>query len=375
MGTRGPNRRGYYLALLFTLELHYERERRLKGDDPAAWLPAPRNRPDHFCEWTLDAVSTLNAALPRTFAELLSALDALRLPHIAQVLEVAIRRQTGLRSAVADELELEALLALVGDGGRPSERHPQARKFAQAVSASLDRSWRRALNATAREFASMEGLPSMALLLGGLPPSFHTLDAHIFGRLRDHELVREHGTLTVVQFYGLVGGALPPPPPSWQALIDTLAACERGELERLAGLSSGQRLKLRSLGAAAADDDPELARWLQRGEISRRLLRELQRMSDASWISLDDLFRSGQHAWALAYLDDRSTLERLYRERTSALLDLRELFPLAFRWLDAYLSHHLEDALRQDVTDLAPRATTISRRVRQLLWLPDGAPE
>jgi hypothetical protein len=305
VGRRGRNRKGLYVALLFILELQYESERRIKGDTPAQWHPSPRNRPNHFCFWVMDALSSLNGPEPKCFGELLDELEHQRLPHVATMLDYTVsRRFGGNGEPPVRELDMDVILEGLGSAGLVNERHPQARKFARVVSDHLDVRWRDAVAATAPEFDEVEGLPKMAFLLGALPPSFHILNQRIFACLDDAELIREHRMLTVLQFYGLVTGTLPPAPPSWSPALRELAEMSHQQVELLANLSGPQASEVRRLG------DPG---WCL------AMLRRRLRLSPRQWSTLGTDLRTGA--------DSGVILRRGVASRIEALIDQGQLEP------------------------------------------------
>lgn len=277
MGKRGRNRKGYYLTMLYVLELHYALELHRRGDEVDQWRPSPKNRPDQFLDWIQGGLATLDVASPANLAELTRELERRQLGRIARVLEYVVVRQAKA-SSLPPSRDVRFLdLALVREaiGGRSSavERHPQARKYARAVSEALDEAWLGALQRTASEYLAMEGLPATALLLGGLPPCFRTLSERIFEHLHDDALLEEHRYLTAFQFYGLVTGSVPPAPVAWQEACDALCACSDDDVRLLAGLSTAKIGQIRTLADLDGRDlwqlrsrlraSPE--RWMQLG--------------------------------------------------------------------------------------------------------------
>lgn len=436
MGSRGRNRRGYYVTLLYALDLQYEWERRLKGEDESLWHPSPRNRPDHFARWALDVLTTIGSNQPRTLDELTEELEQQHLSHVARMLRFSVVQHETVRSqaprAAITKLPLTDLMAVLGFGAEPAERHPQARKFAQVVSRHLDVRWRQALERIVEEYGGGELVPSTAFLLGGLPPSYGVLNDMIFMRLADTDLASERDGLTVLQFYGLVTGTLPPAEQRWQEALDRLNGLTGDELEMLSTLTDRQVEQLRalpelgwhlaqlrgrtnlsvmgwrSLGAAlraheavehanavavrvrgvlerlgerltvmetasspaweaVGELDEEVLRWITRGELSYSLYAQLHAWDQAGWEDVRELLRH-EGAWAVAYLEDRSLLEAMFRARTRARLNLRDLFPATIDWLDHWLQRHMEEALVQDVGELDTFAALVSRRVQESFW-------
>lgn len=269
MGKRGRDRRGLHLTLLFVLELQFEHERRTKGDDPARWLPSPRNRPDHFCGWLLDSLTLLRVPPPPTFDGLLEELARQCLPNVAAVLEHAVRRKAARVGEAPDACCFPAGLAIAAPS--QAERHPQARKFAQVVGDRLDARWRDAVAATAAELGARGGRERAGMLLGGLPPSFRVLSERILARLDDADLVREHRLLTAVQFYGLVTGTLPPAPSPWRGELAALQGLDARELALLAALTPRQAQVIQRIGERRV----VLLEWRDRLRCSRREWRAL----------------------------------------------------------------------------------------------------
>ena len=251
MGQRGRNRDGYYIALLHVLELQYEREHELKGPDPHDWQPSPHNRPDQFLRWVLDVLKNLNFPPPRTLQELVGQLERGGLMRVARLLEYTVLSHASEDRRIDANLPLPVVLHEIDRPTRSLERHPQVRKFSKVVVQQLDSQWRVAVEHTAKEFGAIPGLPKAALLLGALPPSFAVLNDFIFARLADCELVAQHRTLTVLQFYGLVTGTLPAAPAAWRRAIDEVAEVGEEDLYLLATLSDSQVRQLRSLSKEA----------------------------------------------------------------------------------------------------------------------------
>lgn len=358
MGKRGRNRQGLYVALLYVLDLHYERESQIHGNDPAAWRPAPRNRPDQFCAWALDALQTLGVPAPGSFGDLVGELSRLRLPRVASMLSHSMARRVESEDRPLDELDPEDALERLGLNRRAAERHPQARKFAHTVSDALDEAWCRALAATAEEYAALDDLPRTALLLGGLPPSFAVLNDYIFQHLDDAELVRDHLMLTVLQFYGLVTGTVPPPPPTWRRALDALSGLERSDLERLASLTERQVDHLRRLG----DDAPALLD-----------LRQRLRCSASRWLALGAALRRNGEASEEEAKDAARAAGAAAHHGLASRDELRRLADSA-AWRElAEPNEEVARMLRQG--DLSPELTTrlanwsdaVTAEVQQLL--------
>ncbi len=385
-GRRGRKRAGYYLALLHTLELHYRLEHQVKKS-PLHWQPLPRQRPDQFMNWLLEDLELLGGPPPVSLAELLEHLQDEQLTHVADGLRTVVERKLldahpdAAARAQLRELSLEELEARLG-GPVKGEKHPQARKFARIVSRNLDRAWREALILTASEHERESGGRPSVFLLGALPPSFRVINAHTFAHLEDTDLPAEPAALTVLQFYGLATGTLPPAPAPWREGLEALVGLDDEELALLGSLSGQQVEHIRTLDEGIVERlrhshsernlglvsgvDEEVARMVKRKKLTPRLIKRLQDWSAPQRQTVHALLGE-QALWVTAYLQDWALLTELFAARTPARLHLRDLFPESITWLDGHLTRHFEDATLHDVSDLEASASAISQRIQQHL--------
>lgn len=283
MGSRGRNKTGYYTALLYSLELHYQLEKVKKGDNPLLWQPLPRNRLSQFLVWVLDSLDTLGLDAPETFGSMMQLLKQKDLAHVAAVLQALAQRQHQAADNPQVSLMDKLIGELVNNPATAAERHPQARKFAQVISQHLDQAWEVALEATAQEYLAEGRWPRAALILGGLPPSFRMLNEHIFAQIGDAALSEDYSSLPVLVFYGLVSGGVPTPPEGWGQVIDHLQAFNPSELQSLNSLSHSQAAQLRQ----CSREGVELLRLRERLHCESPKWRALMRALDT--LSSDDL--------------------------------------------------------------------------------------
>ena len=360
VGSRGRNRSGYYVALLYVLDLHYEKEARTKGEDPAHWRPLPKTRPDHFGRWATDVISTLEGDKPEGFGELVEKLEAYELNRIASVLSHLTDPADNSQDWIVEEFSggfESGRVSTTAPGLTSAERHPQARKFAKFVTRNLDLAWLEALKISAGEFGETEGIPAAAFLLAGMPPSFRSICRHILEQTGDLEFVGDYQSLTAFQFFGLVTGKNVQPPPEWFPAIEELRRLDPNTLDMLASLSESQ---FRLLARARAIDWRlaqirrhhllSLGEWRELrlailahesgGEFSgpRRMLRLAENII-ASEPSHEEVTRAAadNEGWEMNLRIDEECM-RLYRQRrlTPALLNR------ARSWDDAILGQMRE---------------------------------
>ena len=371
LGKRGRNKTGYYRVLLHLLELQYALEARERGD-PARWRPSPRNRPDQFVRWVRSNLTRCASPGPLTLEGLLTRLEKERLPHIAALLEHVVR---DCKACAGSDFEtLSAKDARAGN----AEAHPQARKFAGALSRSLDDAWLAALQKT-EAHAALKGWPAAATILGGLPPGFGAVYTLLQSGLGAGDAIESPAELSVFGFYGLATGTLPPPPAPHERALGALGSLLPEDVTLLGSLSEAQVLQVRGLPEAFSvgdgaphvkyellDEplDEELRRLMARKELGG-LAKALRNGDDAPWREARALLTEAP--WATLYLEDRRTLQELFSGRTAAKLNLRDVFPQTTAWLDEGLKRHIESALYEEAGEVRAAAHAYSCYARKLL--------
>ena len=372
MGKRGRNKTGYYRVLLHLLELQYSLEERAR-DHPARWRPSPRNRPDQFLRWVRSSLTCCSSPGPLTLDGLLERLEKERLPHIAALLEHVTRDHT---PSAGTSKGFETLLAKTQ---ARAEAHPQARKFAGALSRSLDAAWLAALQKT-EAHAAVKGWPAVAVILGGLPPGFGAVYTLLQSGLSAGDAIESPAELSVFGFYGLATGTLPPPPAPFKRALSALGSLTPEDVTLLSSLSEAQVLQVRGLPSEAFSagngaphcakyellDEPlneELRRLMTRKELGG--LAKALRGGDAPWREARALLTEAP--WATLYLEDQRTLQELFDGRTAAKLNLRDVFPRTTAWLDERLETHIESALYVETGEVRAAAHAYSCHARKLL--------
>lgn len=322
MGRRGRYKAGYYLSLLYVLELQYQLEARARGPEPLKWRPSPRNRPDQFLEWVVSSANLLGGFEGGIFESLRECLEMQRLPCIGQVLEAVIVRQLGKAGGghkVSEKelraLDVTAVQDLIALPRNAVEAHPQVRKVANFVGHKLDASWLDAL-----VHGGSRTAVTSSTFLGSLPPGFwelHQVLESVFEREGSPVPCSE---LTVLQFYSLVTGALLRPPLAWRPALHALQSVRHDELLSLKPLTAEQLRQLARLDDGAHETIRFLRKHRRRVVHAREFLGQLAGLRDSQFEALCEALESttggtaridpGFSRWA-GHLPDLRSLRRL----------------------------------------------------------------
>ncbi|HEX7023062.1 MAG TPA: hypothetical protein VF171_09410 [Trueperaceae bacterium] len=362
MGRRGGNREGYYLVLLYALDLQYRLQSRGGEQGPLHWQPSPRRRPDQFMRWVVESLETLKAPAPRSFGGLLVHLGELELEHVAVVLEATVRRAWGRQEATngLEGLPVGEVLAAIAQPNGAREAHPQARKVAQSLSGQLDGAWLWALDAAGKNEAD-----PCCVLLGGLAPGFEVIERYLGGISWDDELLPDYGELTVLQCYGLTTGVPPEPAPAWRPAVEELRHLNMDDLALLRSLSPTELRALQHPGVELLDAERLIP--LRRLGLGPQLLERLRHWDDAIWAKAKRLLTDYWKAID-ALLEEGRALEEVVKLQPVARLDLRDVFPQTVAWLDGVYLQHYDEIHFRPVEEVADEAKAFSRRVLEELF-------
>ena len=432
MAKRGTYKKGYYIVLLYALDLFYRLESQ-KRPDPNYWQPLPRKRVDQFLKLIMDSLSELGADLPELYSDFLKLLEQAQLGYLAKGLNFVVKRKLSQSKGKSlEQLRLEEVVKKLTEAYTFAETHPQVRKLSQFLRDHLDPLWKETIMTLAQEEASAQW-DRASIILGSLPPHFtHNYKQIMWAQAEGED---KENYLSAVQFYGLATGSLPQLSKRLQPVMEAIVALPAGADSLIKNLSNQQVAQLKSLDQAAiklvillrslrkatpqwrtlvtemsqasralpTESLSVIEAWQRRygvnikqlGEVAQlvhhdawtvveALDEELIRMIDRRELTLalvkttqtwDEAFWANirtvlknEWLWLNAFRDAQLQFSTLASQRTPAQLRLRDLFPQTVAWLDEQFREHYQELLLRDLDEVAQEANRYALRVEKKLF-------